>query len=236
MPRLRDGSSSRDPRLSRVPWFDDASRRYPIRERLDARAELRSKTWRCTVYLDQKRQGACSGFAAAHAVAAAPHMLRTGIDEKFARETVYFAAQKLDPFPGGAYPGAKVFTAGSTILASMKIVQRLGYIAEYRWAFGVDEVCRTIAQIGPVVLGLPWYEGMRDPACCGMLHPTGRRIGAHAILARGVDVRRKTVLVHNSFGRKWGRGGTALIHWDDLAFLLDGSKDGEACVPIKRIP
>lgn len=234
MPKLRDGSRTDDARLSRIAWFDDASHRHRVRDLLDLEQPLQSKTWRCTTYLNQERQGACTGFAVAHGLAAEPDPVRTGIDASFARETVYWRAQQLDPFAGGAYPGAQHYVAGSSILASAKVLVELGMIVEYRWAFGVDEVLRVISQLGPVVLGMQWYEGMSGPSCCGMLHPTGRRKGSHAILARGVDVRRKTILLHNSWGREWGTRGTALLHWEDLRFLLDGSKEAEACVLIKR--
>jgi hypothetical protein len=222
--------------LCRFAWFDDESRRYPVGELLDANQPLKSKTWRCTTYLDQERQGACTGFAVAHGLAAEPFAVRSGIDATFARDTVYGRAQELDPFAGGVYPGTRHTMPGGTILAAAKVLIELGLIAEYRWAFSVDDVVRTISQLGPVVLGIPWYEGMSGPACCGMLHPTGRRKGAHAILARGIDVRRKTILLHNSWGRDWGTRGTALLHWNDLAFLLDRSKQAEACVLIKRGP
>jgi len=229
MPLLRDGSRTSDLRLSRVVWFDPASRGYGVRALLDVARPLRTRTWRCDTYLDQTRQGACAGFAFAHGLAAEPRPVQGGIDEAFARETLYAAARELEPFGSSAARDMP----GSTILASAKALRRLGLIAEYRWAFDLDEVLATLSQLGPVVLGMPWYEGMASPSCCGMLHPTGRRTGAHAILARGIDVRRKTILLHNSWGRSWGNQGTALLHWDDLAMLIDRSKQAEACVLIK---
>lgn len=234
MPKLRDGTRTSDARLSRVAWYDEHSRRYPIRELLDPDRPLANKTWPCALVLDQQHQGACTGFAVTHALAAAPDPQRGPFDEAFARETVYWEAQKLDPFEGGAYPGASRHMAGGSLLAAAKVLRARALIHEYRWAFDLDEVLQTLAQLGPVVLGLPWYEGMSEPACCGMLHPTGRRKGAHAVLARGIDVDRQTVLVHNSWGREWGTGGTALIHWQDLASLLHRTKDAEACVLLKQ--
>jgi C1A family cysteine protease len=54
----------------------------------------------------------------------------------------------------------------------------------------------------------------------------------HAILCRGFNAKKKTFLVHNSWGPKWGKNGTALIHWDDMQTLL--AKTGDACIPMKR--
>lgn len=217
-----------------MAWFDERSRRYAVSELLDAERPLRSKTWRCPIVLDQGRHGACTGFAVAHALAAEPVRCRETIDEAFARETIYRRAQQLDPYGGGTPTVTGRPLPGGTILAAAKVAHGLGLVAEYRWAFGLDDVLGALSQLGPVVLGLPWTEGMADPACCGMLHPTGRRTGAHAILARGIDVRRRTILLHNSFGRRWGDRGTARLHWDDLRQLLDRGREAEGCVLIAR--
>jgi C1A family cysteine protease len=92
---------------------------------------------------------------------------------------------------------------------------------------------KAVSEIGPAVLGVPWYEGMFKPASCGHLHPTGERSGGHAILCRGIYVKKKAFLVHNSWGEGWGDGGTALVHFEDMDFLL--SHGGEACIPTKRV-
>lgn len=46
------------------------------------------------------------------------------------------------------------------MVASQGRRQALGFVPEYRWAFGVDDVLATLAHHGPVVLGLNWYAGM----------------------------------------------------------------------------
>jgi hypothetical protein len=86
--------------------------------------------------------------------------VRRGIDNKFAKEQLYWEAQKIDRWPGGAYPGAEPHMEGSSVLAAVKVAKRLGYIEEYRWAFGIEDVKKAISEIGPVILGVPWYEGI----------------------------------------------------------------------------
>jgi len=232
MPKLRDGSETLDPRCTWIPFFDPRSIAYKIEDLFSKDKKLVSRTWRCNEVLNQGLEGACTGFAVAHELIAQPVAVEN-IDAKFAKERIYWEAQKIDFWPGGSYPGAKPRKEGSSVLAAMKIVAKMGYITEYRWAFGVNDVKRALAEIGPVVLGVPWYEGMMDPAACGALHPTGKKIGGHAILARGLDVENERILLHNSWGEGWGDDGTAWIYWKDLAKLLCGL-NGEACVPIVR--
>jgi hypothetical protein len=207
---LRDGTETADPRLTRIPWFDPKSWEYKVRDLLTADEPLRSRHWRCGTYLNQGNEGACTGFAVAHELLARP--VEVKVDATFARESLYWEAQKIDPFPGGAYPGAEPFMEGSTVLAAMKVAKK--------------------SQLGPVVIGVPWYEGMFQPAACGCVHPTGDKTGGHAVCLKGIKVRRKTVVLHNSWGKGWGKHGTAELHWDDLAWLL--KRGGEACIPIKR--
>jgi hypothetical protein len=214
-----------------MPWQDPKSLAYGIKAVFTSRTKLVSKTWRCRDHFNQGAEGACTGFAVTHELAAQPVRIK-GLSNEFAREQIYWEAQKIDPFPGGAYPGAEEFMEGSTVLAAMKIAKQLGYIEEYRWAFSVKDLALAIGNIGPAVLGVPWYEGMYKPHACGMLHPTGEKIGGHAILCRGFNAKKRTFLVHNSWGPKWGKNGTALVHWDDMQTLL--AKTGDACIPMKR--
>jgi hypothetical protein len=231
MIKLRDGSTTTDPRLTRIPWFDPKSWEYKVSDLFKPKANLRTRTWMCDKYLDQGPDGACTGFSTTHFLLAKPKPETQGMTAAFAKKEIYWEAQKIDPFPGGSYPGADNFMEGSTVLAAMKVAQRDGYIKEYRWAFGIEDVKKALSQIGPVVLGIPWYKDMFNVHPCGMLHPTGEKSGAHALLAKGIRVKRQTIVLHNSWGDGWGNEGTAEIHWDDLAYLLQ--RGGEACVPTK---
>ena len=232
MPTLRDGTKSIDPRLTRMPWFDPKSWEYKVRDLFDADEPLRTKTWRCRAVLDQGNEGACTGFAAAHELIAAPTTVRKGIDNTFAREQLYWEAQKIDQWKGGAYPGADPFSEGSSVLAVMKVLKRLGYVPTYRWAFGVEDLKKAVSHIGPAVIGIPWRRSMFSPDEKGYLRINGEESGGHAILVRGINVHRKAFLLHNSWGAGWGNNGTAWIKWRAMKVLLkDG---GEACIPVSR--
>lgn len=231
MVKLRDGSEVADPRLTRLVQFDERSRQFPVMATVGTRKKPRSYTWRCRQYLDQGQEGACVGFSLTHELIARPAEVK-GLDGKFAREQIYWEAQKIDPWSGGAYPGAAPFYEGTSVLAGVKVLKKLGYIDSYRWAFGLEDLVMAVGYCGPAVLGIPWYEGMFDMWSCGHVHVQGQVAGGHAILCKGVDVKARTFTLHNSWGPAWGNGGDAKIAWTDMDQLLH--QQGEAVIPMGR--
>lgn len=228
---LRDGSKISDSRLDRIAWFDGRSKNYPVRSILPS-TERVTRIWDCGDHLDQGSEGSCTGHAVAHELISAPKKVQ-GIDHEFAKKKIYWEAQKIDPFPGGSYPNASPFMEGSTVLSAVKVAQRLGYITEYRWAFGIDDLILAVGHLGPVILGIPWYEGMSSPGDGARIRVTGSKIGGHAILCKGVREKRGTFVLHNSWGTGFGNGGDCNITWEDMDKLLhDG---GEACIPLVRV-
>lgn len=219
--RLRDGTEVTNPRLGRCAHFDPLSANYPIRE-LVTLTRPRSYTWSCSAHLNQGQEPNCVGFAWAHGINARPGV--HPIDRDLATR-IYRRAQELDVWPGADY-------VGTSVLAGAKAVQELHYLAEYRWAFGLDDAIMAIGHHGPAVLGINWYEGMFHPDSDGVIHPTGWVAGGHAILARAVSISTGRVLLRNSWSTVWGLGGECLIGFDDLGRLLE--ENGECCVPVVR--
>jgi hypothetical protein len=227
---LRDKTTVTDVRLARLRQFDERSKGYPIRDMVKGRLP-RSFTWACSQHLDQGQEGACVGFALAHDLIAKPAPVR-GITAEFAREKIYWQAQRDDQWEGGAYPGATPQYEGTSVLDGVKAIQKLGYITGYRWAFSLDDVVKTVSHFGPMVLGVNWYDGMFDTHSCGYLHLAGALAGGHAILCKGVNIAARFFILHNSWGSKWGVKGDAKISWEDVERLLH--EGGEACVPVRR--
>jgi len=233
---LRGGWSTTDRRLDAIPEFDPRSRRYPVSEVLtDKQRGLRSFGWDCDVWLNQRDDGAAVGYAWAHQLAAAPAEVK-GVTKKLARD-IYKNARRVDEWAGERY-------SGTSVLAGAKIVRFRGYMSEYRWGFGVIDALRAIAYFGPVVIGIPWYESMKQPRPSGLLEVSKDDEGnRHAILATGVALRARlrgeagplsVVHLRNSWGKRWGVEGDCWILVDDFEALL--RDDGECCVPIGRSP
>lgn len=231
---LKDGTNPLDDRLGRIPQWDERNREFPVMAALapEQTAAPRGYTWRCASTLDQGSEGSCVGHAFAHELIARPAE-SLGVGHPFARERIYWEAQKIDSWPGGAYPGAEPQYEGTSVLAGAKVVQALGGFAEYRWAFTVDELALAVGYKGPAVLGVNWYEGMFTPGGDGVIHPTGRVAGGHAILCRAVSIRRRNFTLRNSWGPDWGPfGGDCIVLWEDMERLL--AEGGEACIPVAR--
>jgi hypothetical protein len=212
-----------DPRLDRRVHFDERSRAFPIRQLIPAIAKPRGYSWACDVNLDQGQDGACVGFSVSQEAAARPVVV-PGITNDVAVE-IYHRARVLDDFPGEDYEG-------SSVLGGIKAGRERGWYPEFRWAFGLDDLVLAIGYKGPAVLGINWYTGMFDPDTSGFLHVTGVIEGGHAILANRVNVQKRYVTLHNSWGLTWGLNGEAKITYEDLDRLLH--EQGEACIPVRR--
>lgn len=216
--------------FDRVPEFDERSRAFPILDHLlihhgaEAAALVpRSYTWSAGEVLDQGREGACVGFGWSGELLARPAVVPGVSNESASR--LYHAAQQVDEWDGDAYEG-------TSVLAGAKVVKAAGFMAEYRWAFSVDDVVLTLGYHGPVVIGVNWREGMWNVDGSGFVHATGDVVGGHCVFLRGVNVGKRRVLIQNSWGPGWGVGGCAHLSWDDLGVLLDDQ--GDACVPVGR--
>jgi hypothetical protein len=216
------------PILDRLVQFDDRSRYYPARALVGATVGPRSYTWSVptlngTRPLDQGNEGACVGHAWAHEAAARP-VVRDDADSALAFR-VYREAQKIDAWPGENY-------SGTSVIAGAQIMQRLGFLTEYRWAFTLDDALTVVSRRGPAVIGVNWYTGMWDTDAKGYLHVTGRVEGGHAILLTGVSLRHERVTLYNSWGLSWGMGGRAYLSFTDFDRIR--REDGEVCVPVVR--
>jgi hypothetical protein len=228
------------PILDRLVRFDERSKAYPIRELIGDR-KPRAYTWR-TVTTDQGAQGACVGHGITQEAAARPKP-RFGdpvkrppnvVELNTVARSIYFAAQKIDPWPGGEYPGASPQYAGSSVLAGVQVGQQRGWWDSYRWALGpgaeaaANDVILALGYAGPVILGTVWRSGMWRADSEGYLRATGQAEGGHCYLLTSYSKKRDAVWTGNS----WGGAGQGWITRADLTSLL--ADDGEAVVPLQR--
>ena len=226
---LRDGSKVEDARFNRLEQFDERSRNFPITAIIEKKKH-RSYTWRCNQVLNQGPDGACVGFGISHELIARPSEVK-GLTYRTAF-AIYHAAQKIDPWEGGSYPGASPHYEGTSVLSGIKIAKNQGYFNSYRWAFGIEDLILGVGHNGPAVLGIPWLMGMNNPNVHGYISATGRKLGGHCILCMSVNVKEERFTLHNSWGSAWGMYGKCYINFSDMDLLL---KDrGEAVFCLKR--
>ena len=219
-----------------VSQHDPKSKKYAMRPLLASRnIEKKPVMWQEGIVLDQGSEGACVGFAWTGELLAEPEAPKTQPSFDYANSlaiSFYKEAQKIDQWPGENYEG-------TSVLAGAKIMQKAGFIGEYRWCFSVDEVRDAVISEGPVVVGVPWFDGMYETLEDGLVKLAGQPTGGHAILITGYHPRMRFGKVshevfrwRNSWGSDYGIGGSGWIKYRDLAKLL--SDRGEACVPMQR--
>lgn len=235
---LRDGRTVEDRRLDWIPRKDEASRGFGVVQRMEAQQKPqtpRSRSWRGGAVTDQGAEGACVGHGYTGFLNAMTQQRKLAEPVSYASE-LYHRIQHRDPWTGCALgprcpvqPSPEQYDGTSTLDGAKELKDR-GEISEYRWAFGLQQVILALGHVGPVVLGIPWYDSMYE-APGGEVTVAGSKVGGHCILARAVSLPRRTVTLRNSWGPDWGIGGDAVISWDDLERLL--ADDGEAVVPIK---
>ncbi len=214
-------SSKRGGRLGRHIHFDERSRNYRVP--VDMTLKITSKLWnRAAKPFNQGNTGSCTGNGAVGVIATQPYKKPAiKYNEVLARK-VYSRATRDDTIVGTWPPK----DTGSTVLAAMKALKDLGYTTGYHWCFGLDDALRTLSSVGPVEVGVNWYEGFDRPNAKGLVKIAGGVRGGHAFEILGVDVENKLVIAENSWGSSWGLKGRFSFSWKDLDRLLH--EDGEA--------
>lgn len=258
--KLKGGHQTKDPRLDRIPQFDDQSHQYRLRSLVLGVTPLeqrkpRSFTWAVDHWLDQGSEGRCVEFCVCHDLLARPLRVRLEfVEQILAGKLIYWPAQEEDEWPGGSYPEADPQYEGTSVLAGVKIAARLGFYGEYRWAMSLLEALLGLGFVGPLILGINWYEGMFDVDDDGWIHVEGDIAGGHAILAPALrlvwqsrpptgmwgkellgylDLDRSYLTLHNSWGPGWGVNGRAKLSLRDFDRVR--REYGEVCIATRRL-
>jgi len=215
---------------------DPRSKGYGIRPLLQQKeVKAEEKMWDEGIVLDQGSEGACVGFAWAGGLLADPNAPKIQPSFKKANDlarSFYHEAQKIDQWPGEDY-------SGTSVLAGAKVMKSKGLIKEYRWCFSLSDIKDAVISEGPVVIGIPWYQGMYQTRQDGLVRVSGKKVGGHAILITGYSPKMKfgnkyleVFRWRNSWGESYGVGGSGWIEASQLNKLI--KDNAEACVPMKK--
>jgi hypothetical protein len=174
---------------------------------------------------DQGGTSQCVAYSGTHYLKAGPICQRAPMPQ----EQLYKRCQREDEWPGEDYEG-------TSVRALFKVLQAVGLVVEYRWAFDAETVVNHVLATGPVCMGTSWHMGMFAPDRWGYIAPEGDNVGGHAWLIIGADRDRKNpdgtrgaARMLNSWGTAWGKErGRAWLSFDSLESLIEDQ--GEACV------
>jgi hypothetical protein len=252
--QLKDGSHVADIKLDRLVQFDERSRNYGVMNVVgDSEVTLNSRLWALphAYMVNQGQEGACVSGGFGHDSIAAPYQT-SQLTMDWLREFVYFEAQREDPWPGGAYPGASPQYEGTSVLTGAKVMSDYGFFKSYHWAFSIDEMVTALMTLGTVVLGLNWNEGQMYPDAQAVMTYTGKNLGGHCVCCRGLLVPNKSgnitasksgwfgdrkfseplAVITQSWGLDYGHQGEVYMPLSELERAL--KDDGECCVPTER--
>lgn len=217
-----------DPRLGRrFAWFDPKSTKYPTRGMVfDPSEPLRSKRWSRPDAYDQGQTSECVAYSTKGVLNTDPIVEKVILDNgespaDIDQDRIYHLAQTLDPWPGTDY-------SGTSTLGGFKAAHKLGYIPGYRWCFGLEDVQHTLAQYGPVAVGITWWQSMFHPDENGILviDESRGKAGGHCVELDEIDVERGLIGGTNSWGLGFGVHGRFYLPFSTLGTLL--ADTGEA--------
>lgn len=219
-------------RLGRHIEHDPRSRDFAFKAKLTPKATLAAVTHRrYGIIFDQGQIGSCTGNAGGGAHNTVP-IYRTGghtITEPGALD-LYELATIIDGFDGH-YPDEDT---GSSGLAVAKAMRQEGMIGSYKHAFGIDAALAAL-QLGPVITGIPWYEGFDSPSASGLVEIGGQVRGGHEIVARGYEPAASPddamILLDNSWGTSYGDNGH--FYWTVGTWKRLLAEDGDVTILLR---
>lgn len=228
------------PGLGRRKAPDDRDLRFLLKRKLAAPGEVMlpsRKTWPISGHsLDQGETGSCVGHAWRNFLRCAPIKTEKSGPSQW---DIYRGCVAIDEWSDNDNEvnysdGDPRLDSGTSVRAGAKVVTAAGRLKSYAWAFELAPVIEWVLTQSAAVLGVSWYSSFMYPAADGLIKitPSARPIGGHAVLLRGIDMRRALATIENSWSDEWGKGGACYLPLTDLERLIH--EDGEACVALEQ--
>jgi hypothetical protein len=207
--------------LGRRPQFDDRNRKYLLAMHPAKIQEAKSvdiKFWLQPFVRDQEQTPQCVAYATNGYIEAGPVRNNPfkSIDS-FYREVNANDAWAPEPHDG------------TSVLASMQVLQKHGLIGSYQWGYDAETIIDFIAVQGPMVFGFTWYNSMFECENTDELVFDDRSgiAGGHSFLGNGIYRSKKlksgkvgAVRCVQSWGESWGRRGRFWLAFEDLDTLV----------------
>jgi hypothetical protein len=208
--------------LGRLQSTDNRDRLFHMAEVIPAvKPDITQRYWNAEGWWgDQGATSQCVGYSWTHWLEDGP-VTHKGNAPIINPAELYNSAQLIDEWPGENYDG-------TSVRAGAKVLQALGHIKEYRWAWDIDTLVHALLTTGPVVVGTDWHADMFSPDSAGLIKATGPVLGGHAYVLNGVNKNTSTLRIKNSWGRTWGKKGFAYIKFKDFEKLINNW--GEICL------
>lgn len=142
---------------------------------------------------------------------------------------------------------------GTTSRAILDYARKLGMIpvrredyprrkvASFRWCRDLGELRAALYHVGPVPIGINWYEGFSDPNPNGEMVRRGRQVGGHYIVLDKLDDARGIAWATNTWGLSWPERGLPADTAGRAFFTLETldrvvfSEGGEAAIVTDKL-
>jgi hypothetical protein len=183
----------------------------------------RQRQWADYWQGDQGRTSQCVAYAGLNYLADGPVRHPDKPDPIIAPATLYKECQAIDGYP--------LPHDGTTVRALAKVLKQRGLISGYYWGKSTTlttQVLPYLLEVGPLVIGIRWYEGMMKTDAKGLIKPTGQLLGGHAVEIGGVDLDAELLDGECAWGTSWGLNGHFKIKITDFRKLL--ADNGECLV------
>lgn len=188
---------------------------------------------RTLAILDQKSEGACTGFG----LAAVINLLNQnrGSKVRVSPRMLYEMARKHDEWPGEVYDGSSCRGAikgfanmgvcgdrlwryidgkpGELSVPAAKDARGNTIGAYYRLNHRISDFHAALNEAGVIFCSADVHDGWDAPLKSGVIPFHDKISGGHAFAIVGYN--NKGFWVQNSWGRSWGQGGTALWTYED---------------------
>lgn len=187
--------------------------------------------WPAPKALDQGQSSTCVGHGCHQLLRCSPVRNVKNIPDPY---QIYNEAQLIDEWEGENYDG-------TSVRAGIKVLARKGYLSSYRWAFDGQTAVNHILNVGPMVIGVDWREGMMAVDQKGYVYNKGKLIGGHCVILVGTnltalnpDGTKGFCVILNSWGTEWGNKGRAKISIPALDELIRDQGEAAAVFEVQK--